>query len=284
MKISLNTRQKVVELNSIKVANNLPFTLIAGPCVIEDEKSTLSIAEKLKKITGDLGIGLIFKSSYDKANRSSHKSFRGVGVTRGLRILKKVRQRFDVPVISDVHSEMEMPAAGELLDVIQIPAFLCRQTDLLTAAARTGKPVNVKKGQFMAPWDMAKVVEKISAAGNDKIMVTERGTSFGYNNLVTDFRSVQIISGTGIPVIFDGTHSVQLPGSKGESSGGEREFVPSLCRAAAAVGVAGIFLEVHPDPDNAPCDGPTMLPIKNLSKLLADLQAIDRVAKHLSLK
>jgi 2-dehydro-3-deoxyphosphooctonate aldolase (KDO 8-P synthase) len=274
----------VVELNSIKVANNLPFTLIAGPCVIEDEKSTLSIAEKLKKITGDLGIGLIFKSSYDKANRSSHKSFRGVGVTRGLRILKKVRQRFDVPVISDVHSEMEMPAAGELLDVIQIPAFLCRQTDLLTAAARTGKPVNVKKGQFMAPWDMAKVVEKISAAGNDKIMVTERGTSFGYNNLVTDFRSVQIISGTGIPVIFDGTHSVQLPGSKGESSGGEREFVPSLCRAAAAVGVAGIFLEVHPDPDNAPCDGPTMLPIKNLSKLLADLQAIDRVAKHLSLK
>lgn len=273
------TQQKVIEIGSIKIGNLLPFTLIAGPCVIEDEKSALSAAEKLRRVTDDLGIGLIYKSSYDKANRSSHKSFRGVGVKRGLSILKKVRQKFDLPVISDVHNEMEMPAAGEVLDVIQIPAFLCRQTDLLEAAARTGKVVNVKKGQFMAPWDMAKVVGKIRAAGNDNVMVTERGTTFGYNNLVSDFRSIQILSEMGVPVIFDATHSVQLPGSKGDSSGGERKFVSSLSRAAAAVGVAGLFMEVHHDPDKAPCDGPTMLPLKNLPKLLADLQAIDKITK-----
>ena len=273
------TQQKVIEIGSIKIGNQLPFTLIAGPCVIENEKYALSAAEKLKKVTDDLGIGLIYKSSYDKANRSSHKSFRGVGVKRGLDILKKVRQKFGLPVVSDVHNEMEMPAAGEVLDVIQIPAFLCRQTDLLEAAARTGKVVNVKKGQFMAPWDMAKVVEKIRNAGNDNIMVTERGTSFGYNNLVSDFRSIKIISETGVPVIFDATHSVQLPGAKGDSSGGERKFVASLSRAASAVGVAGIFMEVHPDPDNAPCDGDTMLPMKNLPKLLADLKAIDKISK-----
>ena len=274
-------QQKVIEIGSIKIGNQIPLTLIAGPCVIEDEKSALSAAEKLKKMTDDLGMGLIYKSSYDKANRTSHKSFRGVGVKRGLGILKKVRQKFDLPVISDVHSEMEMPAAGEVLDVIQIPAFLCRQTDLLEAAARTGKVVNVKKGQFMAPWDMAKVVEKIRNAGNDNVMVTERGTSFGYNNLVSDFRSVKIISDMGVPVIFDATHSVQLPGAKGDSSGGERKFVSILSRAASAVGVAGIFMEVHADPDNAPCDGPTMLLMKNLPKLLADLQAIDKITKGL---
>lgn len=275
-------QQKVIELDSIKIGNHLPFTLIAGPCVIEDEKSALHAAEKLKKITDDLGIGLIYKSSYDKANRSSHKSFRGVGAKRGLGILKKVRQKLDLPVISDVHSEMEMPAAGEVLDVIQIPALLCRQTDLLEAAARTGKPVNVKKGQFMAPWDMAKVVEKINMAGNDNVLVTERGTSFGYNNLVSDFRGIKIMSDMGLPVIFDATHSVQLPGSLGDSSGGERKFVAPLSRAAVAVGVAGIFMEVHADPDKAPCDGPTMLPIKNLPKLLADLQAIDRISKGMA--
>ena len=273
--------QKIIEIGSVRIGNHLPFTLIAGPCVIENEKSALAAAEKLKKMTEEFGIGLIYKSSYDKANRSSHKSFRGVGVKRGLSVLKKVREKFGLPVLSDVHSEMEMPAAGEILDVIQIPALLCRQTDLLKAAARTGKTVNVKKGQFMAPWDMARVAEKIRAAGNDKVMITERGASFGYNNLVSDFRSLQILSETGIPVIYDATHSVQLPGAKGTSSGGERKFVPSLSRAAAAVGVAGIFLEVHSDPDNAPCDGPNMLPMKNLPKLLADLQAIDRVAKNL---
>ena len=273
--------QKIIEIGSVRIGNHLPFTLIAGPCVIEDEKSALAAAEKLKKMTEELGIGLIYKSSYDKANRSSHKSFRGVGVKRGLSILKKVREKFGLPVLSDVHSEMEMPAAGEILDVIQIPALLCRQTDLLKAAARTGKTVNVKKGQFMAPWDMARVAEKIRAVGNDKVMITERGASFGYNNLVSDFRALQIIAETGIPVIYDASHSVQLPGSKGTSSGGERKFVPSLSRAAAAVGVAGIFLEVHSDPDNAPCDGPNMLPMKNLPKLLADLRAIDAVVKNL---
>ena len=273
--------QKIIEIGSVRIGNHLPFTLIAGPCVIENEKSALAAAEKLKKMTEEFGIGLIYKSSYDKANRSSHKSFRGVGVKRGLSVLKKVREKFGLPVLSDVHSEMEMPAAGEILDVIQIPALLCRQTDLLKAAARTGKTVNVKKGQFMAPWDMARVAEKIRAAGNDKVMITERGASFGYNNLVSDFRSLQILSETGIPVIYDATHSVQLPGAKGTSSGGERKFVPSLSRAAAAVGVAGIFLEVHSDPDNAPCDGPNMLRIKELPRLLEKLQAIDRVAKNL---
>ncbi|MFQ5431152.1 MAG: 3-deoxy-8-phosphooctulonate synthase [Nitrospinota bacterium] len=275
-------QQKIVEVGSIKIANHLPLVLIAGPCVIEDEKSALNAADRLRKITDDLGMGLIYKSSYDKANRSSNKSFRGVGVKRGLGILKKVRQKFGLPVISDVHSEMEVPAASEVLDVIQIPAFLCRQTDLLEAAARTGRPVNVKKGQFMAPWDMARVVEKVNSAGNGGVLVTERGTSFGYNNLVSDFRGVKIISEMGVPVIFDATHSVQLPGAKGDSSGGERKFVSTLSRAASAVGVAGIFLEVHPDPDKAPCDGPTMLRMKNLPKLLADLQAIDRISKGLS--
>lgn len=273
--------QKIIEIGSVRIGNHLPFTLIAGPCVIEDEKSALAAAEKLKKMTEEFGMGLIYKSSYDKANRSSHKSFRGVGVKRGLSVLKKVREKFGLPVLSDVHNEMEMPAAGEILDVIQIPALLCRQTDLLKAAARTGKTVNVKKGQFMAPWDMARVAEKIRAAGNDNVMITERGTSFGYNNLVSDFRSLQILSETGIPVIYDATHSVQLPGAKGTSSGGDRKFVPSLSRAAAAVGVAGIFLEVHSDPDNAPCDGPNMLRIKELPRLLEKLQAIDRVAKNL---
>ncbi len=274
--------QKVIQLGNVKIGHKLPLMLIAGPCVIESEKAALGAAEKLKKITEDLGIALVYKSSYDKANRSSLKSFRGVGIKRGLDILKKVRRKFDVPVISDVHSEVEMPAAGEVLDIIQIPAFLCRQTDILTAAARTGRVVNIKKGQFMAPWDMVHVIEKLQKSGADKLMVTERGTSFGYNNLVTDFRSLQIMAEQGLPVIFDATHSVQLPGAQGKSSGGERKFVPLLCRAAVAVGVAGIFLEVHTDPDKAPCDGPNMLKIKDMPKLLADLCAIDKIAKNLS--
>jgi len=273
--------QRTVAVGNVKFGNRLPFTLIAGPCVIENEKSALTAAEKLKKITADLGIGLVYKSSYDKANRSSIKSFRGIGMKRGLSILHKVRARFDVPVISDVHNEMEMPAAGAELDIIQIPAFLCRQTDMLVAAARTGKAVNVKKGQFMAPWDMAKVAEKMVASGNDKIMLTERGTFFGYNNLVNDFRGLAIMAKHGFPIIYDATHSVQLPGAMGESSGGERQYVPALSRAAVAMGVAGVFLEVHPDPDNAPCDGPNMLKLKDLPKLLADLKQIDTLVKNL---
>jgi len=272
---------KVLKVGAVEIGNNLPFTLIAGPCVIEDEKSALIAAEKLKKITSDLKIGFIYKSSYDKANRSSLDSFRGLGVRRGLSILQKVKQKFDVPVLSDVHNEIEIPAVSEVLDVIQIPAFLCRQTDILVAAARTGKIVNIKKGQFMAPEDMNSVIGKITKSGNNRIMITERGTSFGYNNLVSDFRSLPILAKTGFPVIFDATHSVQLPGAQGDSSGGDRKFVPFLARAAAAVGVAGIFMEVHPDPDSAPCDGPNMLKLKNLSKLLESLIEIDKITKTL---
>jgi 2-dehydro-3-deoxyphosphooctonate aldolase (KDO 8-P synthase) len=274
-------QSKVLKIGAVEIGNNLPLTLIAGPCVIEDEKSALIAAEKLKKITSDLKIGFIYKSSYDKANRSSLDSFRGLGVRRGLSILQKVKQRFDVPVLSDVHNEMEIPAVSEVLDVIQIPAFLCRQTDILVAAARTGKVVNIKKGQFMAPDDMNSVIKKLTTSGNSRIMVTERGTSFGYHNLVSDFRSLPILAQTGFPVIFDATHSVQLPGAQGDSSGGDRKYVPVLARAAAAVGVAGIFMEVHPDPDSAPCDGPNMLKLKNLPKLLESLIEIDRITKTL---
>lgn len=265
----------------MRIGNPLPFTLIAGPCVIEDEKSAFHAAELLKNITSGLGIGLVYKSSFDKANRSSIKSFRGIGMKEGLRILDKVRETFDVPVISDVHAEEEIPEAGAVLDFIQIPAFLCRQTDLLIAAAKTGKAVNVKKGQFMAPWDMAKAAEKLTESGNERIMLTERGTTFGYNNLVNDFRGLQIMAQFGFPVVYDATHSVQLPSAKGESSGGERKFVPALSRAAVAVGVAAVFMEVHPNPDTAPCDGPNMLFMKDLPNLLKDLQVIDRLVKRL---
>lgn len=273
--------QRIVEARGVRISNPLPFTLIAGPCVIEDEKSALHAAELLKDITTGLGIGLVYKSSFDKANRSSIKSFRGIGMKEGLRILNKVRDTFDVPVISDVHTEEEIPEAGAVLDFIQIPAFLCRQTDLLIAAAKTGKAVNVKKGQFMAPWDMAKAAEKLTESGNERIMLTERGTTFGYNNLVNDFRGLQIMAQFGFPVVYDATHSVQLPSAKGESSGGERKFVPALSRAAVAIGVAAVFMEVHPNPDVAPCDGPNMLFIKDLPALLKDLQVIDRLVKRL---
>jgi 2-dehydro-3-deoxyphosphooctonate aldolase (KDO 8-P synthase) len=271
--------QRIVKVGNLRIGNNLPFTLIAGPCVIENEKHALLTAEKLVRMTSDLGIGLVYKSSYDKANRSSIKSFRGVGLKRGLSILKKVRQKFGVPVVSDVHNEMEIPAAGAELDIVQIPAFLCRQTDILLAAARTGKAVNIKKGQFMAPWDMATVAEKVLSSGNDKIMLTERGSTFGYNNLVNDFRGLPIMAKTGFPVIYDATHSVQLPGKMGTSSGGERQYAPALSRAAVAVGVAGVFLEVHQSPDEAPCDGANMLYLKQLPDLLKDLQQIDRIVK-----
>lgn len=272
-------RQKTVKVGAVGIGNDLPLVLIAGPCVIENEKSALAAAEKIKKIAAAAGLGFIYKSSYDKANRSSIKSFRGLGMKRGLTILQKVKEKIGVPVTSDVHNEMEIPSAGEVLDVIQIPAFLCRQTDILLAAGRTGRAVNVKKGQFMAPWDMKKVVEKIEETGNGKVLLTERGSTYGYNYLVNDFRSLPIMARTACPVIFDATHSVQLPGSTGESSGGEREYVPALARAAVAVGVAGVFMEVHPDPDNAPCDGQNMLALKDLPGLLAQLKAIDAVAK-----
>ena len=261
------------------MGNALPFTLIAGPCVIENEKLALSTAEKLIKITTDLGIGLIYKSSYDKGNRSSINSYRGLGMKKGLTILKKVKTKFGIPILSDIHNEMEIPQAAEILDVIQIPAYLCRQTDILVTAAKTGRVVNIKKGQFMAPQDMAKAIQKVTNSGNERVVVTERGVSFGYNNLVTDFRSLPIMAKNGYPIIFDATHSVQLPGAKGESSGGERKFVAPLARAAIAVGAAGIFMEVHPDPDKAPCDGPNMMKMKDLPKLLSDLKAIDEIVK-----
>jgi len=253
---------------------------IAGPCVIESEQSTLAIAADLKKVADSLELPLIFKSSYDKANRTSHRSFRGPGLEEGLEILASVRREFNLPVLSDVHSVAEVEEAAKVLDIIQIPAFLCRQTDLIMAAAATGKPVNVKKGQFMAPWDMTNVVAKIHAQGNHQVLLTERGTSFGYNNLVVDMRSLQLMKEHGL-VVFDATHSVQLPGGAGDSSGGDRHFVESLARAAVAVGVDGVFLEVHNDPERARCDGPNSLPIAHMEDLVRVLLAIhDAVTPH----
>lgn len=251
---------------------------IAGPCVIESEQSTLAIAADLKKVADSWEIPLIFKSSYDKANRTSHRSFRGPGLKEGLEILASVRRELNLPVLSDVHSVAEVEEAAKVLDIIQIPAFLCRQTDLIMAAAATGKPVNVKKGQFMAPWDMTNVVAKIHAQGNHQVLLTERGTSFGYNNLVVDMRSLQLMKAHGL-VVFDATHSVQLPGGAGESSGGDRHFVESLARAAVAVGVDGVFLEVHTDPERARCDGPNSLPIAHMEDLVRVLLAIHTAVK-----
>jgi 2-dehydro-3-deoxyphosphooctonate aldolase (KDO 8-P synthase) len=251
-----------------------PFFLVSGPCVIEDEAVTLRIADRLKTLTERLGIPFTFKASYDKANRTAITSFRGPGMTDGLRVLARVKETLDVPVLSDVHRISEVPTAAEVLDVIQIPAFLCRQTDLILAVAKTGKPVNVKKGQFLAPWDMVNIVEKIRSVSSVQPMITERGVMFGYNNLVVDFRGIRIMQQTGCPVIFDATHSVQLPGGAGSSSGGQREFAPTLARAAIAAGADGIFLEVHENPDNALCDGPNSLPLDQLPALLAQLKAI----------
>ena len=251
-----------------------PFFLVSGPCVIEDEAVTLRIADRLKTLTESLGIPFTFKASYDKANRTAITSFRGPGMTDGLRVLAKVKETLDVPVLSDVHRISEVSAAAEVLDVIQIPAFLCRQTDLILAVARTGKPVNVKKGQFLAPWDMVNIVEKIRSVSSVQPMITERGVMFGYNNLVVDFRGIQIMQQTGCPVVFDATHSVQLPGGAGTRSGGQREFAPVLARAAIAAGADGVFLEVHEDPDKALCDGPNSLPLDQLPGLLVQLKAI----------
>ena len=257
-----------------------PLALIAGPCVIENEDATLRHAERLMTICNGLGMPLIFKASYDKANRTSVNAFRGPGLDAGLKILARVKDSLGIPVLSDIHSIEQVLPAAQVLDVLQIPAFLCRQTDLLVAAAETGKVINVKKGQFLAPWDMKNVVGKIAASGNDNILLTERGASFGYNNLVVDMRSFPVMRATGYPVVFDATHSVQLPGGQGTSSGGQREFVEFLSRAAVATGIDGIFMEVHEDPDKALCDGPNSIPLAELPALLKKLQAIDAVVRN----
>ena len=255
------------------------MALIAGPCVIESEDSCLEVAGSLKEMTGALGIPLIFKSSYDKANRSSVRSFRGPGLSRGLKILERVKREIGIPVLSDVHRFEEVPEAAAVLDVLQVPAFLCRQTDFVDAIARTQKPVNVKKGQFLAPWDARNIVEKIESAGNRSILLTERGASFGYNNLVADMRSLVILRQTGYPVVYDVTHSLQLPGGLGSSSGGQSEYIAPLARAGVAAGVDGIFMEVHPDPAAALCDGPNSQPLKEMRPLLEQLMALDRIVK-----
>lgn len=269
-----------IAIDRVRIGGGRPLVLIAGPCVIEGESSTLRHAERLMTICNALSIPLVFKSSYDKANRTSGSSFRGVGMREGLSILAKVRESLGVPVLSDVHSIEQVAPAAEVLDVIQIPAFLCRQTDLLEAAARSGRVVNVKKGQFLAPWDMRNVVEKIVMSGNERVIQTERGVTFGYNNLVVDMRSLPIMRQNGYPVVFDATHSVQLPGGAGKSSGGQREFVEYLGRAAVATGIDGIFMEVHEDPDRALCDGPNSIRLDDLPPLLKMLKEIDALVRE----
>jgi 2-dehydro-3-deoxyphosphooctonate aldolase (KDO 8-P synthase) len=270
----------IVAAGQARFSNGLPLALIAGPCVFESRAQALEMAQALKAIAGRLGIGLVYKSSFDKANRTSASSARGLGLAEALPIFAEIRESLGLPVTTDVHEPEHCAAAAEAVDVLQIPAFLCRQTDLLVAAARTGRAVNVKKGQFLAPWDMKNVVAKLVGAGNPNVLVTERGVSFGYNTLVSDMRALPILAETGAPVIFDATHSVQQPGGQGERSGGERRFVPVLARAAVAVGVAGVFIETHQDPDRAPSDGPNMLPLAELEPLLTELMAIDRLVKR----
>ncbi|MDD2853282.1 MAG: 3-deoxy-8-phosphooctulonate synthase [Desulfuromonadaceae bacterium] len=264
---------------NLKFGGNRPLVLIAGPCVIEDEAATLRHAERLMTICNGLSIPLVFKASYDKANRTSINAYRGPGLKEGLAILKKVKDTLGLTVISDIHSIEQVSPAAEVLDILQIPAFLCRQTDLLVAAAKSGRVINVKKGQFLAPWDMKNVAGKIAASGNENIILTERGASFGYNNLVVDMRSFPVMRATGYPVVFDATHSVQLPGGQGDSSGGQREFVEYLSRAAVATGIDGIFMEVHEDPDKAFCDGPNSIPLGELPALLKTLKALDSIVK-----
>ena len=269
-----------VTVGNVAIGNTLPFTLIAGPCAMESRDHALEMASALKEITGKLGIGLIYKSSFDKANRTSANSARGIGLDLALPIFAEVKETFGLPVITDVHTEEQCAVAAEVVDVLQIPAFLCRQTDLLVAAAKTGKAVNVKKGQFLAPWDMKNVVAKLTDSGNPNVLVTERGVSFGYNTLVSDMRAIPVLRDTGAAVVFDATHSVQQPGGQGATSGGQREMVPVLARAALAIGVAAVFMETHQDPDKAPSDGPNMVKLKELPALLADLKAYDDLTKR----
>ncbi len=268
-----------VAIENIRIGNgNLPV-IIAGPCVIENEDITFYTAEKLKEVCSRVGLPFIFKSSYDKANRTSLSSYRGPGIDRGLKILSDIKGKFDIPVISDVHSVDEAKHAAEVLDALQIPAFLCRQTDLIIEASKTGKPVNIKKGQFLAPWDVKNIIDKFVSAGNKNLFITERGASFGYNNLIVDYRAFPIMRSFGYPVIFDVTHSLQLPGGQGSCSGGQREFAEPLARAAVAVGIDGLFMEVHPEPDRALCDGPNMIKLSDLERMLNTIKAIYELLK-----
>jgi 2-dehydro-3-deoxyphosphooctonate aldolase (KDO 8-P synthase) len=269
----------IVAVGKVRFGNKLPLALIAGPCALESRAHALEMAGALKDIAAKLGIGFVFKTSFDKANRTSGKSARGLGLDKAVAIFAELREKLGVPVLTDVHEPDQCAIVAEVADILQIPAFLCRQTDLLLAAAKTGRAVNVKKGQFLAPWEMANVVAKITAAGNRNVLVTERGVSFGYNTLISDMRALPILAQTGAPVIFDATHSVQQPGGQGTSSGGEREFVPVLARAAVAVGIAGLFIETHQDPDRAPSDGPNMIALKDLEPLLGRLMKFDVLAK-----
>jgi 2-dehydro-3-deoxyphosphooctonate aldolase (KDO 8-P synthase) len=274
------TRQKHVSVGPVTFGNDLPLVLIAGPCAMESRQHALDMSGALRELTAKLGVGFVYKSSFDKANRTSANSPRGVGLELALPVFEAVRAEHGCPVLTDVHTEEQCAAVAPAVDVLQIPAFLCRQTDLLVAAAKTGRAVNVKKGQFLAPWDMKNVADKIVQAGNERVLLTERGASFGYNALVSDMRALPIMAQTGHPVVFDATHSVQQPGGQGTTSGGEREFVPTLARAAVAVGVAAVFMETHEDPDRAPSDGPNMVPLKDMPALLERLLEFDRLAKR----
>lgn len=278
--MTVDTLVKEIKIGNVSLGGSKPLLLIAGPCVIENETATLRAAERLLEITTAVGMQLIFKGSYDKANRTSVAAYRGPGMAEGLRILAKVKSTFGLPLLSDIHGLEQIESAAEVLDVLQIPAFLCRQTDLVVAAAKTGKVLNIKKGQFLAPWDMENVVGKAVASGNNNLILTERGVSFGYNNLVSDMRSLPIMRRLGYPVVFDATHSVQLPGGQGGSSGGQREFVEYLGRAAVATGIDGIFMEIHEDPDKALCDGPNSVRLDDLGELLKKLLAIDAIVKQ----
>ncbi len=273
-------QNKIINCNGIEIANNKKITLIAGPCQLESEEHAMDMSGKIKEITSKLNIGFIYKTSFDKANRTSLKGKRGVGLENSLPVFDKIKKELNVPILTDVHNEKHCEVVSNHVDILQIPAFLCRQTDLLIAAAKTNKIINVKKGQFLAPWDMVNVTKKISDSGNDNILVTERGASFGYNTLVSDMRSIPIMIKNGYPVVFDATHSVQQPGGLGEKSGGQREFVEYLARAASAVGVAAIFMETHQDPDNAPSDGPNMVPLNKLESLLNQIIEIDKLVKN----
>ena len=273
-------QNKIVRCEKLSISNSNPFTLIAGPCQLENENHAINVAKQLKEITEKLKIGFIYKTSFDKANRTSLRGKRGAGLEKSLPVFDKIRKSLNIPVLTDVHTIDHCNVVSKHVDIIQIPAFLCRQTDLLIAAAKTGKIVNVKKGQFLAPWDMVNVIKKIEESGNNNILVTERGASFGYNSLVSDMRSIPIMAKNGYPVVFDATHSVQQPGGMGDKSGGQREFVEHLARAAVAVGVAAVFIETHPDPDNAPSDGPNMIPLSKMSNLLKQLVEIDKLVKN----
>jgi len=273
-------KNKIVKCGKLNISNSNPFTLIAGPCQLENEKHAIAVASKLKEITQKLNIGLIYKTSFDKANRTSLKGKRGAGLEKSLPVFDKIRKDIGIPILTDVHTIEQCEIVSKHVDVLQIPAFLCRQTDLLIAAAKTEKIINVKKGQFLAPWDMVNVTKKIEDSGNKNILVTERGASFGYNTLVSDMRSLPIMAKNGYPVVFDATHSVQQPGGLGDQTGGQREFVEYLARAAVAVGVAAVFMETHPDPDNAPSDGPNMVPLSKMPSLLKQLVEIDRLVKN----